>query len=86
MNTDYRPQILIYFDELEARYGQDFTFDALKCAELQRLEKFTRHAIELDTHVADGDKQNLRALLTLIEKQITYRQRFSMPAKGAVSG
>lgn len=72
-----RPQILVYFEELEQRYGQHFTFDALKTTELCRLERLANHAIEVDMSVSETDRQNLRALLALIRKQIEYRSVFS---------
>lgn len=72
-----RPQILVYFEELEQRYGQHFTFDALKTTELCRLERLANHAIEVDVSVSETDRQNLRALLALIRKQIEYRSVFS---------
>ena len=72
-----RPQILVYFEELEHRYGQHFTFDSLKTTELCRLERLANHAIELDNNVSETDRQNLRALLALIRKQIEYRAVFS---------
>ncbi|MBD3619771.1 MAG: hypothetical protein HUJ28_09880 [Chromatiales bacterium] len=68
-----RPQILVYFEELEQRYGEHFTFDALRTTELCRLERLANHAIEADPAVSSTDRQNLRALLGLIRKQIEYR-------------
>ncbi len=86
MSHAYRPKILVYFDELEMKYGEHFTFDALKYTELQSLERFARHAIEADPDVEARDKDNLRALLTLIKKQIEYRKRFTVATEEAING
>lgn len=73
-----RPQILVFFEELEAKYGEHFTFDALKTTELCRLERLANHAIEIDAGVSETDRQNLRALLALVKKQIEYRSMFTL--------
>lgn len=86
MSQAYRPKILAYFDELEMKYGEHFTFDALKYTELQSLERFAHHAIEADPDVEARDKDNLRALLNLIRKQIEYRDRFTAATEDAISG
>ena len=77
MTMETRPHILVYFEELEQRYGEHFTFDALKTTELCRLERLANHAVEIDPHVCETDRQNLRALLALIRKQIEYRSVYS---------
>ena len=80
MDEHYRPQILVFFDELETKYGEHFTFDSLKYTELQQLERLAHHAITVDKNVNETDKSNLRALLLLVRKQIEYRKRFGVHA------
>ena len=69
MTDNYRPPLADYFDEIEAKYGEDFTFDKLTDDELQTLERLGRHAIDQDQRVTWQEKQNLAPLITLIEIQ-----------------
>ncbi|MEJ2508642.1 MAG: hypothetical protein P8009_04020 [Gammaproteobacteria bacterium] len=69
MNDAYRPAIADYFDQLEAAYGDDFSFDRLSDEELLELERLGRHAIEQDEQVRADEKKALQPLLQLIDMQ-----------------
>ena len=61
------------FDEMETKYGHDFSFDRLTDDELLTLEHLGRHAVDQDTEVTWQEKQNLAPLITLIELQRAKR-------------
>lgn len=69
MSDDYRPPLADYFDQMEAKYGDGFTFDQLADEELLTLEKLGRQAIDEDPRVTWQEKRNLAPLLTLVELQ-----------------
>jgi len=69
MNDAYRPAIADYFDQLEADYGEEFSFDRLSDEELLELERLGRHAIEQDEQVRADEKKALQPLLQLIDMQ-----------------
>lgn len=84
MNTtsDYQPPLAHYFSELEARYGDAFSFDRLNDEELLELERLGRDAIERDPRVSTVEKANLKPLLTLIEMQ---RRKRGLVASGGTT-
>lgn len=65
--SDYQPPLAAYFDELETRYGDQFSFDRLSDEELLTLERLGRDAIERDRKISAVEKANLKPLLTLVE-------------------
>ena len=65
-----------FFDQLESKYGERFTFEALTDTELLNMERLTHEALERDTRITEDDKKSLRPLLMLIEKQRRYRQLY----------
>ncbi|APZ43980.1 hypothetical protein [Acidihalobacter ferrooxydans] len=67
--AEYRPPLADYFDELERRYGDQFSFDKLNDEELATVERLTREAIEHDPRVSAVEKKNLAPLLTLLDMQ-----------------
>ncbi len=69
MSEAYKPQLAIYFDKLEAKYGENFMFDVLSDEELLQLERHARHAIEQDPKVTMDEKQALSPILSVIEAQ-----------------
>lgn len=73
MPMEYRPPVADYFDALEARYGDQFSFDRLSDEELLELEKLGRHAIQQDSQVTAQEKHALQPLLLLIDKQRAKR-------------
>lgn len=73
MTETYRPKLADYFDEMEIKYGHDFSFDRLTDEELLTLEHLGRHAVDEDVQVTWQDKQNLAPLITLIELQRAKR-------------
>lgn len=74
MMDDYKPAVAFFFDDLEAKYGGQFNFDALSDEELLELERLGRHAIEQDGQVTATEKQMLAPLLTLTAKQREKRK------------
>lgn len=74
-DDSYRPPLADYFDELEDRYGEAFSFDRLTDSELQEVERLGRDAIEQDPNVTEVEKVNLRPLLMVIEQQQAKRKR-----------
>lgn len=73
MSEDYQPPLADYFDQMEAKYGADFSFDALSDDELLTLERLGRHAVDEDQRVTWQEKQNLAPLIALIEIQRNKR-------------
>ncbi len=69
MNDDYRPPLADYWDQMETKYGDGFTFDKLSDEELVTMEKLGRDAVERDPRVTWQEKKNLGSLITLIEMQ-----------------
>lgn len=69
MTEAYKPPVANYFETLEARYGDNFSFDRLSDSELLELERLGRQAIEIDPLVTSTEKQMLAPLLTLTAKQ-----------------
>lgn len=69
MSDDYRPPLADYFDQMEKKYGDGFTFDRLDDEELVTMERLGRDAIERDPRVTWQEKKNLGSLITLIEMQ-----------------
>ena len=69
MTEDYRPPLADYFDQMETKHGEGFTFDQLSDEELVMMEKLGRDAIERDPRVTWQEKKNLGSLMTLIEMQ-----------------
>lgn len=74
-DDDYRPPLADYFDQLETRHGENFSFDRLTDAELDEVERLGRDAIEYDPNVTEVEKVNLRPLLMVIEQQRAKRGR-----------
>ncbi len=74
-NGEYRPPLADYFDVLEQRHGDQFSFDNLSEEELASLARLARDAIENDPHVSTVEKKNLGPLLTLIDMQQQKRRR-----------
>ena len=72
----YHPKIVRYFDGLESKYGERFTFDILADSELLKMECLTREALQRDTRITEDDQNSARPLLMLIEKQCGYRRRY----------
>lgn len=73
MTDDYRPPLADYFDQIETKYGAEFTFDRLADDELQTLERLGRQAIDEDERVSWQEKKNLAPLITLIQMQRAKR-------------
>lgn len=73
MSDDYRPPLAGYFDEIETKYGAEFSFDKLSNDELLTMERLGRHAIDEDEQVSWQEKHNLAPLITLIEMQRVKR-------------
>jgi len=65
-DKDYRPPLADYFDSLESRHGEDFSFEKLSDEELSELERLGRDAVERDPRVSAVEKQNLGMLLKLV--------------------
>lgn len=74
MSDDYQPPLAEYFNRMEAKYGEGFSFDALSDDELSTLERLGRHAIEEDPRVSRQEKRNLAPLITLIGIQRSKRR------------
>lgn len=68
-SVEYRPPLADYFEDLERRYGDQFSFDRLSAEELETVERLAREAIENDPRVSPVEKKNLAPLLTLVEMQ-----------------
>lgn len=73
MADDYRPELADYFDSMEAKYGEGFSFDSLSNEELLTIERLGRHAIEVDDKVTKEEKRALAPLLDLVMSQRTKR-------------
>ena len=67
--AEYRPPLADYFEDLERRYGDQFSFDRLSMEELDTVERLARDAIDNDPRISAVEKKNLTPLLTLIDMQ-----------------